>query len=47
MIDSKPSDTQTSYDVVAEEYSGRIFEELEHKPLDRQLLDRFADGVWA
>jgi SAM-dependent methyltransferase len=36
---------QTSYDRVADEYVQRIFDELQHKPLDRQLLDRFAAGV--
>jgi SAM-dependent methyltransferase len=30
------------YDQVAEEYIARIFHELEHKPLDRDLLDRLA-----
>jgi SAM-dependent methyltransferase len=34
-----------SYDVIADEYARRISGELEHKPVDRQLLDRFADGV--
>ena len=38
-------DTQTSYDRVADEYVRRIFDELRHKPLDRQLLDRFAASV--
>src|SRR3954454_15604001 len=38
-------DVQSSYDRVAEEYARRIFGELEHKPLDRQLLDRFAARV--
>jgi SAM-dependent methyltransferase len=38
-------DTQTSYDLVADEYVRRIFEELQHKPLDRLLLDRFAASV--
>ena len=38
---------QTSYDWVADEYVRRIFDELQHKPLDRQLLDRFAAGVRA
>ena len=47
MIDPKISDVQASYDVVADEYTRRIFEELEHKPLDRQLLDRFAAKVQA
>jgi ubiquinone/menaquinone biosynthesis C-methylase UbiE len=31
-----------SYDRLAEEYTRRISDELQHKPLDRQLLDRFA-----
>src|SRR5215471_11557692 len=38
-------DTQTSYDAVADDYVRRIFDELQHKPLDRQLLDRFAASV--
>lgn len=37
--------TQTSYDAVADEYVRRIFDELKDKPLDRQLLDRFAETV--
>jgi SAM-dependent methyltransferase len=41
----KRKDFQTSYDLVADEYVRRIFEELQHKPLDRQLLDRFAASV--
>jgi SAM-dependent methyltransferase len=36
---------RSSYDAVADEYVRRIFDELKHKPLDRQLLDRFAAGV--
>ncbi|MGA8108808.1 MAG: methyltransferase domain-containing protein [Acidobacteriaceae bacterium] len=40
------SDTRNSirdtYDTVADEYARRIFDELRNKPLDRQLLDRFA-----
>jgi SAM-dependent methyltransferase len=31
-----------SYDLLAEEYARRISDELQHKPLDRELLDRFA-----
>lgn len=38
-------DTRASYDAVADEYVRRIAGELEHKPLDRQLLDRFAAHV--
>jgi SAM-dependent methyltransferase len=30
------------YDRLAEEYARHIADELQHKPLDRQLLDRFA-----
>jgi SAM-dependent methyltransferase len=45
MIDEKTNDVQTSYDLVADEYVRRIFDELAHKPLDRQLLDRLADHV--
>ncbi len=37
--------TQKSYDLVADEYVRRIFDELRHKPLDRLLLDRFAASV--
>jgi SAM-dependent methyltransferase len=36
---------QASYDLVADEYVCRIFDELAHKPLDRALLDRFAAAV--
>jgi SAM-dependent methyltransferase len=33
---------EKSYDRVADEYARHIFSELEHKPLDRELLTRFA-----
>src|SRR6185437_17031665 len=33
---------QKSYDSVADEYARHIFSELESKPLDRELLSRFA-----
>lgn len=36
------SDTQQSYDRVAAEYTERMFSELEDKPFDRAMLDRFA-----
>jgi ubiquinone/menaquinone biosynthesis C-methylase UbiE len=36
---------QASYDRVAAEYAQRIFNELQYKPLDRQLLDRLAASV--
>src|SRR5262249_35090549 len=34
--------TQSSYDKVAAEYTRQIMNELDHKPLERQLLERFA-----
>jgi SAM-dependent methyltransferase len=40
---SSSEDVRRSYDEVADEYARRIFDELAGKPLDRQLLDRFAD----
>jgi SAM-dependent methyltransferase len=40
-----PGNTQASYDAVADEYTRRIANELENKPFDRELLDRFAREV--
>jgi trans-aconitate methyltransferase len=34
-----------SYDRLAEEYARRLFDELQHKPLDRELLSRLAAEV--
>jgi SAM-dependent methyltransferase len=34
-----------SYDAVVDEYVRLIFHELEHKPFDRGLLDRFASSI--
>ncbi len=45
MTDEMLDDVRDSYDRVAAEYARRISGELEHKPLDRQLLDRFAARV--
>jgi trans-aconitate methyltransferase len=42
-----PGDIQGSYDRVADEYARRIFHELEDKPFDREILDRFAGRVGA
>ncbi len=39
------SELQKSYDRVAEQYADHIADELQHKPLDRQLLDRFAATI--
>jgi SAM-dependent methyltransferase len=44
-MDQPFNDVEGSYDRVAAEYAQRISGELEHKPLDRQLLDRFAARV--
>lgn len=45
MAQEKISDVQSSYDKVADEYARHIYDELQHKPLDCSLLDRFADSV--
>ena len=45
MVDERISDVQSSYDKVADEYARHIYDELQHKPLDRKLLDRFAESV--
>src|SRR5580700_4001859 len=39
---NSPPSIRESYDRLADEYARRIFNELQHKPLDRELLDRFA-----
>ena|ERR1700733_1465221 len=41
MSDPLVSSIRQSYDRLAEEYARRIANELQHKPLDRELLDRF------
>ena len=38
-------DYQAGYDAVADQYVRRISGELQHKPLDRALLDRFAEAT--
>jgi SAM-dependent methyltransferase len=45
MEPSQLENLQASYDRVAAEYARRIFDELNDKPLDRQLLDRLAANV--
>lgn len=42
MTQYDPQNTQTSYDRVAQEYARKYLSELDHKPKDRDLLDRFA-----
>ena len=38
-------DVRESYDSAAEAYTDHLATELERKPLDRHLLDRFAEGT--
>lgn len=45
MSDESPDSIRESYDLIAEEYARRVFDELQHKPFDRQLLDRFAARI--
>ena len=42
MDDETTCSIRESYDRLAEEYTRRIADELQRKPLDRELLDRFA-----
>jgi ubiquinone/menaquinone biosynthesis C-methylase UbiE len=44
-MDHALENVQQSYDRIADEYVARIAHELEHKPLDRDLLMRFAEQV--
>ncbi len=39
------SGTQESYDRVAGVYAERFLHEFDHKPMDREMLDRFAERV--
>lgn len=42
MDDQVTQAIRESYDRLAVEYARRLFDELQHKPLDRKLLGRFA-----
>jgi len=44
-MDRLTAGLQTAYDSVAEEYAQKFFHELQHKPFDRKILDRFAERV--
>ena len=46
-MDRRTTELQAGYDQVAEAYAQKFFHELEHKPFDRALLDRFAERVRA
>ncbi len=41
----QPLEIQASYDSAANAYAEHLFSELEQKPLDRHLLNRFAESV--
>jgi hypothetical protein len=42
MDDKITQSIRKSYDQLSDEYARRLFNELQNKPLDRQLLGRFA-----
>jgi SAM-dependent methyltransferase len=44
-MSQEPSRTRESYDEIAATYTERLFDELAGKPLDRHLLNRFAEAV--
>lgn len=44
-MSDEQSATQASYDRVATQYTEAFFDELSRKPIDRQVLDRFAERV--
>jgi len=45
MDDQLTRTIRADYDRLAQEYAQRVYNELRHKPLDRALLDRFAEAV--
>ena len=45
MEDDLTKTIRENYDRLAEEYTRHLFDELKNKPLDRELLDRFAREV--
>jgi SAM-dependent methyltransferase len=47
MTQKSISDVQSGYDHIADEYARRIYDELRKKPLDCELLNRFAESVGA
>ena len=42
VIDRLTRTIRENYDRLAHEYTAHLFDELQHKPLDRELLTRFA-----
>jgi len=45
MSDDIAQTIRENYDRLADEYARKLFDELQHKPFDRELLDRFASRV--
>jgi trans-aconitate methyltransferase len=45
MHDNVNPSVRKDYDRLAAEYARRLYDELQHKPLDRKLLDRFAADI--
>jgi ubiquinone/menaquinone biosynthesis C-methylase UbiE len=45
MDPNDPTAVRADYDRIAEDYARKIYSELQHKPLDRELLTRFAASV--
>ena len=45
LIDDSTRSIRDSYDRIADEYARRIYDELQHKPLDRHLLHRFVTQI--
>lgn len=45
MNEAPPDDMRASYDRVADEYARQIYDELRHKPFDREQLDGLAATV--
>jgi len=45
MSANDPESVRADYDRIAEEYARKIFDELQHKPFDRELLTRFAEAL--
>ena len=44
-MNQQRAETQTSYDRIADEYARQIYGELAGKPMDRAVLDRFAERL--
>jgi len=45
MISQTQKQITVAYDITAHEYATRYFDELDYKPVDRKLLDLFAERI--